>query len=299
MTQTLLPELRTRIRDQCATEGRHAPPLPRVTLLRSDTPTQPTRVLYDPVVCFIAQGAKQVTLENQTFNYDAGHYLVCSVALPVIGAISEASPAAPYLAISIALNPDLLSSVLLDMHGPTGPADRAGMAVSPIDAQLLDPITRLLRLLDRPRDIPMLAPLIERELLYLLLSGPQGPLLRQITLRDSRLAQVDRAIAWIRANYDQPLRIDHLAEVAGMSPSSLHRHFRAVTALSPLRYHKRVRLIEARRRLMTESKGAATTGFSVGYDSPSQFTRDYARLFGAPPARDLARLRATPSQDEI
>lgn len=190
MTGMLLEEFRARVAASCAQAGRHTPPLPRVTLMRSDETSAPARVLYQPVVCFIAQGAKQLTLEDRVYDYDAGNYLACSVTLPVIGSISQASREKPYLAISIALDPAILASVLLDMAEapPEDTRFAAGMMVSPIDPDLLDPVVRLLRLIDRPRDRDMLAPLVERELLYLLLRGPRGALLRQIALGDSRLA---------------------------------------------------------------------------------------------------------------
>ncbi|MFO1141826.1 MAG: AraC family transcriptional regulator [Amaricoccus sp.] len=182
--------------------------------------------------------------------------------------------------------------MLIEMPGTAGPRS-AGIGIAPIGPDLLDPVVRLARLADRPGDAAALAPLAEREVLYRLLSGPQGGMLRQVALADTRLAQVARAIAWIRANYDQPLRIEALAELAAMSPATLHRHFRAVTELSPLQFQKHVRLQEARRRLLANAADARHVGFAVGYDSPSQFSREYARLFGAPPARDAARLRAS------
>ena len=177
------------------------------------------------------------------------------------------------------------------MPGTDGPRAQ-GIGIGPLEADLLDPVLRLLRLLDRPAEAAALAPLVEREILYRLLCGPQGPMLRQIALADSRLSQVARAVAWIRENYHRPLRIDALAALAAMSPATLHRHFRAVTALSPLQYQKQIRLHEARRRMLARDADAQRIGFLVGYDSPSQFSREYARLFGAPPARDAARLRA-------
>ena len=174
-----------------------------------------------------------------------------------------------------------------------------GMTVSPITLDLLDPVVRLLQLLDRPQDIAMLAPLTEREILYRLLMGEQGAMLRQIALADSHLSQVSRATVWLRRNYAQPFSINTLAQVASMSPSSLHRHFKAVTNLSPLQYQKQIRLQEARARLLSQQGDAATIGLAVGYESPSQFGREYSRLFGVPPARDAARLRGAPLAEAL
>jgi transcriptional regulator GlxA family with amidase domain len=169
------------------------------------------------------------------------------------------------------------------------------MGVSKAPGELLDAVVRLLRLLDHPTDVPVLAPLIEREILWRLLCGEQGPMLRQIGLADSRLSQLSHAIRWIRANYAKMLRIEELAQMAAMSVSSFHRHFRAVTSMSPIQYQKQIRLQEARARLLAQSKDVAAVGFAVGYDSPSQFSREYSRVYGAPPGRDAARLRSAPT----
>jgi AraC-like DNA-binding protein len=209
----------------------------------------------------------------------------------VVAAINEASPAAPYLALRLGLDPALIATLLLEMPAIEG-ARAIGSGIGAIDPDLLDAVLRLVRLLDRPADAEVLAPLVEREILYRLLRGPQGPMLRQIALADSRLARIARAMALIREEYNRTLRIEALAARVAMSPATLHRHFRAVTALSPLQYQKQVRLHEARRRLLAREGDAQRIGFAVGYESPSQFSREYARLFGAPPARDAARLRA-------
>lgn len=283
---TVIDEFRARIAG-AARPGRWPTPIPGVTLMRADAPSDPGGVIYSPVICFAAQGRKRLLLADRAYSYDPAQYLIVAVDLPVIAGVVEA----PYLALSLAVEPARLAALLLDMPGGDGPRAQ-GIGIGPLDADLLDALLRLLRLMDRPGDAAVLAPLIEREILYRLLCGPQGPMLRQIALADSRLAQVARAIAWIRANYHRPLRIAELAELAAMSPASLHRHFRAVTALSPLQYQKQVRLHEARGRMLAPAADAQSVGFAVGYDSPSQFNREYARLFGAPPGRDAARLRA-------
>jgi AraC-like DNA-binding protein len=283
-------EFRDRIAAACPA-GRLDTPIPRVALFRAEAPSSPAGAIYEPVVCFAAQGRKRLMVADRVYGYDPAHYLVVAIDLPVIAGVSEASPEAPYLALRLGLEPALLAALLLEMPGTDGPR-ASGIGIGRLDAELLDPVLRLMRLLDRPEEAPVLGPLIEREILYRLLRGPQGPMLRQIALSDSRLSQVARAIAWIRANYQRPLRIEALARMAAMSPATLHRHFRAVTALSPLQYQEHVRLHEARRLMLARHADAQRIGFEVGYDSPSQFCREYARLFGAPPARDAARLRA-------
>ncbi len=282
-----------RLIDRQCGEGRCKTAAPRVYLTRSTGCTAPMRTLYEPLFCVVAQGAKRVMLGDRRIEYGAGSHVVVSLDLPVSTEIHRASPATPYLALSMALDRAILADVLMALpNGPARPAEPAGLQVSPLDAALLDPVIRLLGLLERPEDIPMLAPLIEREILYRLATGDQGAMLRQIVLADSRLSQVSRAIAWIRHHFNEPLRVETLARVAGMSPSTFHRHFKAATAMSPLQFQKQIRLQEARRLLVSQTSDAATVGFQVGYESPSQFSREYSRLFGAPPARDAAGLRA-------
>jgi AraC-like DNA-binding protein len=289
----MLDELRALIERHCGA-ARWRTAITGVTLRRASAPTVPVATLCEPLLCIVAQGRKRAMLGEKILEYDAAKYLVGSVDLPVTSEICEASAETPYLAMSLVLDPAAIAAMLLDM--PPGADDgrpAPGLAVSPLTADLLDPVVRLLRLLDRPRDIPMLAPLAMREILYRLLLGSQGPMLRQIALADSRLSQIARAIAWIKQNYERPLRIEALAAIAHMSPSSLHRHFKGVTAMSPLQFQKRIRLQEARRRVLGLNVDAASVGFSVGYESPSQFSREYSRLFGVPPGRDAARLRAS------
>ncbi|MFO1105884.1 MAG: AraC family transcriptional regulator [Amaricoccus sp.] len=287
---TPIEELRARVATACP-EGQRATSIPRLGLMRSDAPTVFGPGFYQPVVCFAAQGRKQISVAGRDYAYDSEHYLAVALDLPVMARITEASPEAPYLVIRLSLDPGLLAGLMLDMPGAAG-LRSPGLGIGRMEPDLLDAVLRMVRLIDRPEEAAALAPLVEREILWRLLLGPQGPMLRQIALADSRLARVGRAIGWIRAHFDQPLRIADLAERAAMSPATLHRHFRAVTAMSPLQYQKHLRLHEARRRLLVAHDAAQDVGFRVGYESPSQFSRDYARLFGAPPARDGARLRA-------
>ena len=277
--------------------------IPRVSLVRSDSPTLSVGVLCQPMLCIVAQGAKRVLLGNAIVEYRAGQYLVVSVDLPLSGAVTQASRDAPYLAFSLALDPTVLADMLLTLPGlaqrASSPQPSAGLAVSPVTADLLDASLRLLHLLNRPADIAMLAPLAEREILYRLLTGAQAPLLRQIALAHSRMARVGRAIGWIRSHFAEPLRIDAVAQRANMSASTFHRHFKAVTAMSPLQYQKQIRLQEARRLLLTGQADAASIGYAVGYESSSQFSREYARLFGQPPVRDASRLRSLGPLSEV
>ena len=258
-----------------------------------DGPTELAHCVLEPLLAVVAQGAKRTQLCDKVFEYGAGQYAVVSVDLPISGYVSQASPEFPFLSTAITLKPASIATLLLETATSELPAaELAGLGVSDAPAELLEAVVRLLRLLDRPRDAAALAPMVEREILWWLLNGEQGTAVRQIGLADSRLSQISRAIRWIRLHYAKPVRIEELAEMVAMSPSTFHRHFRAVTALSPLQYQKLIRLQEARAKLMTESADIAEVGFSVGYDSPSQFSREYSRHFGAPPGRDLTRLRA-------
>ena len=264
--------------------------VPSLVLTQYRAVTGPVAAIYHPLLCVVAQGGKRVFLNEQAFDYAPGTYLITSVDLPLTGQVT----AAPCLGLTLALDPALLAALLLEM--PAAPAGRLppakAIAVNRLEEGLLDPILRLLRLLDQPQDIPVLAPLIVREIHYRLLLGPQGEMLRQLARPASQLSQVSRAINAIRHRYDQPIRIEELARVARMSAPSFHRHFRAVTAMSPLQFQKRIRLQEARRRLLSGDVDANRISFDVGYESASQFSREYRRLFGAPPVQDTRQARS-------
>ena len=273
-------------------EGFCATAIPRLALMRSEKPSNASASVFEAWLLVVAQGSVRMLLGTEHCELAAGHYAVTTIDLPLSGRIHQASAACPYLGLALSLQPAMLADVLLQM-GEQGRDLRpsAGMASGVLCTQLLDPLTRLLELLEKSHDIAMLAPLIEREVLYRLLCGPQGAMLRQLALADSRLSRISRAIARIRGTYTQPLRVGSLAHEVGMSPSSLHRHFKAVTGISPLQYQKRLRLQEAHRRLANHQDSAARIAFAVGYESASQFSRDYRSMFGIPPARDAARLR--------
>jgi AraC-like DNA-binding protein len=287
-----LDELRTLIARHAAGRYRQTR-LPGVVVMESHAPTEPLTAVTRPSFAIVAQGVKRTILGEQIFDYGPGQYVVISLDLPVTGHVLRAGPDEPFLGMGLTLEPATIAALLLD--APTAArADASGIAVSDATDDLLDPVVRLLRLLDRPEDIPVLAPAIEREILWRLVNGAQGATIRQIGLADSRLSQVARAIRRIRTGYAEPLSIEELAKISGMSITSLHRHFRAVTALSPLQFQKQIRLQEARTRLIADSHDIAAVGRAVGYDSPTQFSREYRRLFGEPPGRDAARLQALP-----
>jgi AraC-like DNA-binding protein len=287
-----LVELVRRHLGETSPEGVGPMTLPGLQIIASTVVTEAQQLVYEPMLCLILEGAKTTTLGAETHPYRAGQYLVVSADLPVSGKVI----AAPYLAVGVPLDPAVIAELLIETEGalPETPPVRA-LAVSEMDDDLIDVVIRLVRLLDRPHEAAVLAPLIRRELMWRLLNGERAEMMRQIGASGGRLDQVRRAIRWLRRHYAEPMRIGQLAEVAGMSETSLHRHFKAVTAMSPLQYQKQVRLQEARNLLLSRGRDMAGIGFEVGYDSPSQFSREYARLFGRPPGRDLERLRADPS----
>jgi AraC-like DNA-binding protein len=291
-----LAELRSLI---SAHRGSHFTPFPGLRLVASDAPTPPVNVVSEPAFAVVAQGGKRAVLGDKLFVYGSGQYLVVSVDLPIISHVVRASPKEPYLAFRLNLRPAAITTLLLETPlAERGVTEPAGMAVSDAPAELLDSIIRLIRLIDRPGDAAALGPMLEREILWRLLTGEQGAMVRQIGLADSRLSQIGRAIRWIRTHYAEILRIEDLADAAGMSPSTFYRNFRAVTAMSPVQYQKQIRLLEARTRLIAKTEDVAAVGFDVGYDSPSQFSREYSRMFGASPGRDAARLRAEPMPEQ-
>jgi AraC-like DNA-binding protein len=290
-------ELAGLIEQFTADDGVHQTAVPRLVLIRTAYPTAQIHAVQQPAVCIVARGRKRVMAGQQVFEYDPAKYLIASVDVPIIGQVIEASPEAPYLCLRLDLDPAAMGALMLeaDMRRMDGEQPGPALSLSSVTPELLDSAIRLVRLLGNPRDIPILAPLAEREILYRLLTGEQAPRLRQIAFAESKLQQVNRAISWIKANFREPFSIEAVATEARMSPSTLHEHFRAVTSMSPLQYQKQLRLQEARRLILSQSLDAAVAGHAVGYDSPSQFSREYKRVFGEPPARDIARLRASPA----
>lgn len=290
-------KLRTLIADNTAADGIFATDVPRLALIRSGRQSDFMHVLYEPALCLVAQGAKQVLLGQDIYTYNAERYLVVSVDLPVISQVIEATAEEPYLCLRLDLNIPTLNELALELglKPPRTEGSQPGLRLAAVSRELEDAACRLLELLESPRDIPILAPIIEREILYRLLLGDESSMVLQIAFSESRLSQINKAITSLKRSFRQPLRIDDLAAKANMSTSSFHLHFKQVTGMSPLQYQKALRLQEARRLLLGLSLDAATVGYSVGYESPSQFSREYARLFGEPPVRDLAKLRQLPS----
>ena len=289
---TDLPTMRDTLDQLRDIVDRHAVPrghcaLPRVALYKDEAAHPPVSGVYLPMMALILRGAKEIAIGDRRLRYDPASYFIATIELPASGCVRLNHPDESYLAVSLELDGDCLAPLTTatpDLSAESEPA----FAVNPVTPELLDAWLRLLRLLDEPRDIAILGPLCEQEILYRLLQGPQGTMLRQITRADSRLSRVRRAIALIRARYGQPLRIEALAEHAGMSPASLHRHFKSATAMSPLQYQKSLRLQEAR-RLIASGREVAAAAYAVGYESASQFSREYARMFGVPPSQDAGR----------
>ncbi|GAA3437636.1 AraC family transcriptional regulator [Kutzneria kofuensis] len=246
-----------------------------------------------PVLALVAQGAKQTTLADRVYDYRAGQYLVASLDLPVAGRITRASPAEPFVGLGLPLKKSIITQLLLETGGGGRADDDAssGIVTADADEELLDAVVRLLRLLDRPADFAVLGPGVEREIHWRLMNGPRGAAVRRIGMEDSRVSLVGRATEWISRHYDRTIRISDLADEVGVSVATLNRHFRAVTAMSPLQYQKNLRLQQARLRLIAAPDDVAAVGYAVGYDSPSQFSREYRRLFGEPPGRDVLRIQ--------
>jgi AraC-like DNA-binding protein len=292
MTENGLTELAQRIVRFAADDGIHPTAIDRLSLIRVSQPNERMPAVYEPCLCVLAQGRKRVILGDEVFIYDASHCLVASVDLPVVGEVLEATPDRPYLCVMLGLDLQAIASLLLQGDPPPVAAPARGMYLSQMDTGLAEAVVRLLRLLDTPEDIAALAPLVEREILYRLLKSPEGWQLRQMSVAHGHTRRIAGAIEWIKAHFSEPLRIGEMASQASMSPSSFHEHFRAVTAMSPLQYQKQLRLQEARRLLLSEMLDAATAGHRVGFGSPSQFSREYSRMFGAPPVTDSKRLRS-------
>lgn len=267
---------------------------PSFRLARSSKPTEPIHSIYQPAFCFVAQGCKQALLGEEVFRYDPGHYLIYTVDLPLTFQVEEASKQSPYLGCRLNLDAALVASVMLEsgLEPKKGNASLKAMDVSPMDANLLDAVVRLVRLLDAPIEGKVLAPLIVREIVFRLLAGGQGARLSHLVSSAGDTRRISKAIGHLRENFDRPLRIDDIAGDLGMSVSGFHHHFKSVTAMSPLQFQKQIRLQEARRLMLGEDLDAASAGFRVGYEDPAYFSREYKKLFGAPPQRDIARLRS-------
>ncbi len=292
--QTALAELAERIMRVVREDGA-AEPLKGLHLIRASAPKGPVHSVYDPALCVIAQGSKEIFLGDQRYEYDPAHYLLVTAELPLVGHVLAASRERPYLGLRLGLDPTLVGSVMLEAGRPTPrhrPAARA-VNVSALDADLLDAVLRLVRLVEVPAEALFLAPLITREIVYQLWLGEQADRLRYIAAHGGYTPDIAQAIKRLHQDLDQPLRIESMARDLGMSVSGFHHHFRAVTAMSPLQFQKRLRLEEARRLMLGEGLDAASAAFRVGYHDAAYFKREYKSLFGLPPMRDMIRLRET------
>jgi AraC-like DNA-binding protein len=274
--------------------GVAATPIPGLSTVRATAPSDLVYAVSRPLVCLVVQGSKRVTMGRQDFNFGAGDSLLITADVPTVSQITKASAVAPYLSLVLELDPGLIADLAAEMK-PGAAASGAPVRVDLTESEVAESALRLMRLLDRPAAVPILQRALVREMHYWLLAGRHGPAIRNLAWPGGHPQRVARAVAILRAQYAKPLRVEKLAAEAGMSASAFHQHFRAVTSLSPLQFQKHLRLIEARRLMLSEGVQAASAAFAVGYESVSQFTREYHRLFGAPPARSTRAARATPA----
>jgi len=290
-------ELAALIQKFTQSDGMHDTAIPALKLIRRSHDSGLIHSVYTPSLCVIAQGSKIATLADETYQYDSSAYLVASVHLPISGQIVDATPDKPYLCAQLNLSTEDILDIAKETQPVQDPAltaeSRRGLWVKPFNEPLMDAMLRLVRLLDHPDDIHALAPLIVREIIYRVLRDDQGGVIAQFAMIGSYAHAISKAMHLIRRNFAKPLRIESLATEVNMSTSSLHKHFKSVTAMSPIQYQKAIRLQEARRLLLSEQLNAADAAFQVGYESPSQFNREYSRMFGLPPISDLKQLRNT------
>lgn len=266
--------------------------IPGLSLWRGTAVSNPISCIYEPSICFVAQGAKAVTLGETTLLYNRSNYLLTALHIPTVFRYVQASPERPYLGLRLVLDPREVSQMIAeaDLPAPRGGGDEGGMASASVTAPLAEAMLRLVSLNSSPADVAILAPLIRREIIWRVLTGSEGARLRRIAGAGGQAYQVGKVVTWLKDNFERPLRIEELAARAGMSSSTFHQHFRQMTGVSPLQFQKRLRLLEARRLMLADGLDAATAGYRVGYESPSQFSREYSRQFGAPPSRDVARI---------
>ena len=269
--------------------------IPGVSVFCISSPNPPACLIYEPCLCMAAQGAKLITLAGESYVYDAKHYLIASINLPTMAQVIHASKDNPYYGFKLRLHPGEIAQLMIESGfdiSQSAPLQR-GIALGKVDYPLLDAVSRLISLLDSPKDIQILAPLIKKEIIYRLLSGPQGSRLMQLSISGSPTNRMAKAITWIMENFESKIKIENLADIANMSTSAFHKHFRRMTAMSPLQYQKVLRLQEARKMMLSDSADVATAAYKVGYESATQFNREYKRLFGDSPRREIMKqLRA-------
>jgi len=273
-------------------DGSNKTAVPSLFFIRESAVTEPIHAVFKPSFCIILQGEKEVLLASDRFRYGPQDYIVSSVHLPVTGQVIKASKDIPYLAFKLEFTPSEILTLLDESRTETGNQKiKRAMFIGKAEQPLLDAVIRLARLLNKPQDIPVLAPLYKKEILYLILQGPHGSILEQMALEGSQIYRIREVIEYIKLHYVEAFRIEELAEKANMSVATLHRYFKQVTAMSPIQFQKNLRLQEARRRLLSEATDAAEVAFQIGYESPSQFSREYSRMFGLPPKEDIKQLR--------
>ena len=292
-TRALRKELAYKIASFIGSKEKLITDIPGLLLSRRTAPTAPASATYEPSLAVVAQGRKRADLGGTTFIFDESRYLLTSLDLPVTCNVIEASEAVPYLCFVLKLEIPVVRELLSreEIQAAEAPPDSPAMATGETTAELLDACCRLIDLLNTPQDIPFLSDLIQREIIYRIIRGPEGARLRAIATLGDQSHRTAKAIAWVRTNYAKPLRVEDLAKIAGMGVSTLHHHFRALTAMSPLQYQKQLRLQAARERLLMDGLDAASAAFEVGYESASQFNREYSRFFGQPPMRDIKARR--------
>lgn len=291
MTDTLIDIVRRHVEAHADAAGLAQTPVPGLTTIRSTRPTDLVHAISRPLVCLVLQGTKQVTMGAQTLAFGAGDSLLITADVPTISQITRASDETPYYSLVLDLDPMMIADLSLQMKAAPVP-DGQAVRIAPTDAEVADAALRLMRLLDHPGSMPILREQLVREMHYWLLAGRHGNAIRRLGWPDGHARRVARAVAVLREEFTTPLPVERLAAVAGMSPSSFHEHFRAVTSLSPLQFQKQLRLIEARRQMMAHGSTASSAAFAVGYESVSQFTREYRRMFGRPPAQDTEAARS-------
>jgi AraC-like DNA-binding protein len=289
----LRADLARKIASLIGNEENRITAIPALSLHQRNAPTPPCRTTYHPGIIVVAQGSKHVNLGKSSFVYDAAHYLLTAVDLPIVSWVAEATQETPCLVLSLKLDISMVRDLLSreEIHVADAPSDSPAMSIGETTPEFLSACCRLLDLLNRPEDIPFLSGLIQREIIYRILRGPEGARLRSIATLGDQSHRTAKAIAWIAANYSKTLRVEELAELSSMGVSTLHHHFRMLTSMSPLQYQKQLRLQSARNLMLNSGMDASSAAFEVGYESPTQFNREYSRFFGQPPVRDVRALR--------
>ncbi len=300
-----LHELRSILIRHTPTTGTHATDIPSLSIVRAEETSEPLVSVYKPSICVVAQGAKTAMIAEQSYRYDPYSFLITSVDLPIVGQISEATPAIPYLGLKLSFDTDVILDVVQLMdHSLIAKNARtnetaAGITVNPMSPSIMDTVVRLLQLLDQPQDIPVLAPLMIRELVYRILQSEHGHVLYPFAVTDSYSSRIARTIQFIKQHYNEPLEMEQLARDVQLSSSAFHKHFKRITTMSPLQYQKTIRLQEAQRLMLTEAIPVGDAAFMVGYESPSQFSREYARLYGKPPTQNIQDMRSRLADNRI